>query len=101
MGFLNKEFMPLAHECIDLAQQAAPGLQGTLALDLHAVADPGLGAAIDVAGAAANNQVADPDLLECIRESAFSLHLPPSAATGRVMFLLTLPIEARSDGGGQ
>ncbi len=90
--------MPLAHECIDLAQQESPHLKGTLALDIETIADPQLGAVIDVAGAAPSNEVVDAVLLECIRESALSLRLPPSSATGREKFMLTLRVEPESDG---
>ena len=89
--------MPLAQECIERAQERSPSLKGMLALLLETISDEKLGAVVDVAEAAPNNEVAEPELLECIRETAYSLRLPPPRSTGREKFLLTLPIEAPAD----
>lgn len=96
---LNKDFMPLAHECIDRAQKRVPGMRGMLALGIETVADRELGAVVEAADAAPNNEIGDPDLLECIRESALSLRLPPPPANGREKFMITLPIEPEGDAG--
>ena len=98
VGYLNKEFMPLAHECIERAQERSPSLKGMLALSLETISDEQLGAVVDVAEAAPNNEIANPELLECIRETAYSLRLPPPPSTGREKFMLTLPVEP-TDGG--
>lgn len=93
MAALNRQFMPLAQDCITRAQKDQPALHGLLALSIETLADEEHGAVVDVAEAAANNEVAQSDLWECIRESAYSLSLPPPPARGREKFMLTLPID--------
>jgi hypothetical protein len=94
---LNRDFMPLAQECIERAQERSPALKGMLALSLETLSDGQLGAVVDVAEAAPDNEVAEPELLECIRETAYSLRLPPPRTNGREKFLLTLPVEPAAD----
>jgi hypothetical protein len=89
---LNRDFMPLAKECVDQAQARAP-VTGLIALAMETVADEQLGAVVDVAAPAPTNQVVDPLLFECLRESAFSLSLPPPPAGGRMKALITLRMD--------
>lgn len=101
LGALNRDFMPLAHECISEAQRRNPRLAGLLAIGLETAADKELGAVVEAADPTARSRIEDPELLECIRESALSLRLPPPPASGREKFELTLPIEpdeAKGDG---
>lgn len=99
--YLNHGFMPLAQECIERAQEQAPALKGLLALSLETLSDEQLGAVVDVAEAAPNNEISNADLLECIRETAYSLRLPPPPTQGREKFVLTLPIEPAVDMGSR
>lgn len=70
---LNHEFMPLASECIDQARARTPGLHGLLAFSmLLAPTDAGK-AIVSSIKLRPDNQITDPDLFECIRESSFSL----------------------------
>lgn len=94
---LNRQFMPLAQDCISRAQAENPSLHGMLALAIETLADEEHGAVVDVAGAAPNNEVVHAELWECIRESAYSLSLPPPPGRGREAFVLTLPLEAAGD----
>ncbi len=96
---LNEDFMPLAAECIEEAQARIPQLAGMLAIGLETIADEELGAVVEVAEAAPASTVLDPLLLECIRESALSLTLPPPLTSGREKFELTLPIGPDAGGG--
>lgn len=96
---LNRDFMPLANECIEQAQQRAP-LAGMIALAMETVADEQLGAVVDVAEPAPSSQIADPLLFECLRESAFSLTLPPPPTGGRMTAMLTFRVDAPSSGSG-
>jgi hypothetical protein len=96
---LNQDFMPLASECIEQAQARTPQLKGMLAIGLETIADEELGAVVDLADPAPTNDVLDPLLLECIRESAFSLTLPPPLTSGREKLEITLPIEPAPDTG--
>ncbi len=94
---LSQQFMPLAQDCIERAQREKPALRGLLGLSLHTLADAEHGAVVDVAEAAASNQIEDSALWECIRESAYSLSLPPPPSHGREAFELTIPVDAAGD----
>jgi hypothetical protein len=90
---VNREFMPLCQECIEQAQERAPQLRGMLAIGVETLADEDVGAVVDVAQAMPENEIPDPDLLECVRESALSLTFPAGLTTGREKFMLTLRID--------
>jgi hypothetical protein len=93
MQKLNEDFMPLADECIEQAQERTPGLAGMVALDLEVIAEEDLGAVVEFAGPAERNEIHDDELFECLRESAYSLGLPPlPGASGQERFMLTLPV---------
>jgi hypothetical protein len=96
---LNRDFMPLAKERVDQAQQRTP-ITGLVALSMETVADEQLGAVVDVAEPAPSNQVVDPLLFECLRESAFSLSLPPPPTGGRMKALITLRMDDSPSGSG-
>ena len=95
VSFLNREFMPLAAECIEQAEERLPALTGMLAIGIETIADEQLGAVVDLADPAPTNEVADPLLFECIRESAFSLSIPPPLTSGSEKFELTLRVGQR------
>lgn len=92
---LNHDFMPLADECIERAQETSPQLAGMLILGIETVADQELGAVVEQAEPSPRSSVSDPGLLECIRETALSLRLPPPPASGREKFELSLRIEPK------
>lgn len=92
VAYINEEFMPLASECIEQAEARSPRLSGMLAIGLETIADAELGAVVDAADPTPTNNVVDPLLLECIRESALSLTIPPPLTSGREKFELTLPV---------
>jgi hypothetical protein len=96
---LNRDFMPLASECIEQAQERAPQLSGLLVLGFETIADEQLGAVVEVADPTPRNAIADPLLLECLRESALSLSLPPLPANGRDKFEVSIPVEPAGDAG--
>jgi hypothetical protein len=96
---LNRDFMPLAKECVDQAQQRTQ-ITGLIALSMETVADEQLGAVVDAAEPAPSNQVVDPLLFECLRESAFSLSLPPPPTGGRMKALITLRMDDSPSGSG-
>ncbi|MCE9577324.1 MAG: hypothetical protein K8W52_29515 [Deltaproteobacteria bacterium] len=85
---LNREFMPLASECIDLAQARNPALTGTLILQISLAPGDHGKAIVAAVKPRADNTIADPELLECIRESSFSL----DALVSPYDFDLTMPI---------
>jgi hypothetical protein len=92
LGALDRDFMPLASECIEQATERSPALRGMIALELELVADAELGAVIDTAKYPERNEVHDDELLDCIRESALSTTLPPPPEGGREAFMLTMPV---------
>jgi hypothetical protein len=96
---VNRDFMPLASECVDQAQARAPQLAGMIALSMETVADEQLGAVVDVTEPAPSNQISDPLLFECLRESAFSLTLPPPPIGGRMKVMITLRVDPPSGPG--
>jgi hypothetical protein len=59
-------------ECIDQAKARNPRLHGMLALSMS-VAPTDTGKVIVSATPTGNNQIEDAELLECIRESSFSI----------------------------
>ncbi|HMG23115.1 MAG TPA: hypothetical protein VK607_17385 [Kofleriaceae bacterium] len=91
---LNKEFMPLASECIDQAKARKPRLQGMLAFTM-VLAPTGDGKTIvSSVKAMANNQIDDPELFECIRESSFALE----GLKAPHDFTITMPIQPEGSG---
>ncbi len=84
--------MPLAKECIDQAQARAPQLSGMLWMDVEVAALEDVGGVIDRAEPAANNELRDDELIECIRQSALSVILPKTAPGGREGFTLSLRV---------
>ncbi|HEX3483385.1 MAG TPA: hypothetical protein VHT91_50585 [Kofleriaceae bacterium] len=93
---VNRDFMPLASECVEQAQARLPQLAGMITLSMEMVADEQLGAVVDVADPAPSNQIGDPPLFECLRESAFSLTLPPPPTGGRMKVMITLRVDPPS-----
>lgn len=89
---LNRDFLPLADECIEQARERKPALQGMLTISLELVADPELGAVIDSTEYPAANEVHEDELLDCIRETALATTLPPPPAGGREGFMITLKV---------
>lgn len=96
---VNRDFMPLASECIEQAQARVPQLAGMIGLSMETVADEQLGAVVDVAEPAPSSQIVDPLLFECLRESAFSLSLPPPPIGGRMKVMITLRVDPPSGAG--
>jgi hypothetical protein len=90
VDYINEDFVPLASECIDQAEQRNPQLTGMLAIGLEIVADEALGGVIDRAEPAARNQVRDEELIECVRQSALTVVLPAPLITGRESIEITL-----------
>jgi hypothetical protein len=92
VSHLNREYMPLARDCIQQAQERSPELQGMLTLAIATAADE-LGAVVESAEVPAGSAVQEDGLTECLRESAMTLTFPPPLTAGREQFQLTLRIE--------
>jgi hypothetical protein len=91
---LNKEFMPLASECIDQARARKPRLAGLLAFTM--VVAPTENGRVIVASLKLrpDNQIEDPELFECIRESSFAL----DGLAAPHDFDITMPIQPGGSG---
>lgn len=90
MDVLNRDFMPLATECVERARERAPNLDGLLVIDLSIATDENLGAILEAVDAADENEVEDADLFECIQQTMLSTMLPPPLRDGREIFQIRL-----------
>lgn len=86
---VNRELSTLTDECITAATERGSKLDGTLAMDVNAIADPELGAVIDTVEVTTGGTVDDAALLECVRESALSMVLPAPEG-GSVAFMVSM-----------
>jgi hypothetical protein len=92
MRVINHELMPLVSECFDQASERDPKLRGTLALNVELAGTEELGGIIEtVEPAQDRNQLQDDELIECVRQSAFSIQLPAPTKSGRTSRQLTIP----------
>lgn len=96
MDALNRDFMPLADECIAEATARLPELEGMLAIGVEVVGDAELGSVIETVSAGELNEVDDALLWECMEQTALSTMLPPPPeGVEEEAFMLTLPIESQ------
>lgn len=89
---LSEDLLPLVHECEALAREHHPDLAGLLNLNVELLGDEDIGGVIDSLEPAPDNEVVDPGLLECVRESLLSTTLPPPDQGGRDAMMLSLRI---------
>ena len=89
---MNEELMPLADECYALARDTNPELEGLLVLDIDIIGDEEIGGVIEAVRPGEANELVDPDLLECMRESLFATTLPEPEESGRDAISLSMPL---------
>ena len=92
VAVLNRDFIPLVAECFDQAHARNPRLGGMLALNVSLAHAEGVGGIIESVEPGPGNQVRDPEMLECVRQSAFSVELPEPKRSGRNQRFLTIPL---------
>jgi len=96
VAVLNRDFIPLVSECYDQAHERNPKLSGMLALSVSFAHAEGVGGIIESVEPGPGNQVPDEDLLECVRQSAYSIELPEpqdeKGRSGRNERFLTIPL---------
>lgn len=97
MKTMNEELMPLVDECFALARATNPALKGELRLNVELLGDAELGGVVDSVEPDANNELGDPGLVECARESILATTLPPPPQGGRDAFMLSLKLGAEDD----
>lgn len=95
---LSEELLPLVAECEQLARARQPGLAGLLNLNVEILGDEELGGVIDSLETAADNEVVDPGMIECVRESLLATVLPAPDQGGRDSVMLSLRIGPELDG---
>jgi hypothetical protein len=98
---LNRDFIPLVSQCFDQAKERRPALRGMLALDVKMASAEGIGGVIESVEPAEINELNDDELIECVRQSAFSIELPTPKSDSRGEFQLTIPFGIRVDAGAQ
>ncbi len=93
MRVINHEFMPLVGECYDQARERNPRLRGMLAVNIELAGAEDVGGSIieTVEEATDLNELHDDELIECVRQSAFSIQLPAPIKSGRTARQLTMP----------
>ncbi|WP_434416617.1 hypothetical protein [Nannocystis pusilla] len=87
---LSRDLMPLVDECHALVREEHPGLAGMLVLDLEILGDEDIGAVVNTLEPGKGNEIAEPALLECVRESLLATTLPPPEQGGRDAISLSM-----------
>jgi hypothetical protein len=92
---VGKQLVSLATACHEQALERQPRLGGMLALNVHLALAEGIGGIIESVEPASGNQIGDAQLIECIRQSAFGIELPPPSASHDTNQTLTISLPAR------
>lgn len=87
---LNAQFGPLLDQCFDQARERGVNQRGMLALSVHLASAEGVGRIIESLEPADINEVDDAELIDCLRQSAFTVDLPEEGS-GRTDFQMTIP----------
>jgi hypothetical protein len=90
---LQDDFMPLVDECYQLALERTSALAGRITLRFEIVGDESVGGVVEDVEFTDQNQISDPELLECVRETTFSLVFPPPRGSGREGLQLDMHFE--------
>jgi hypothetical protein len=96
---VNRELMPMVAECVDEAQARDPRLHGMLALGVKLASTEGVGSIFESLEPTDANEVRDPALIDCIRQSAFTVSLPMPKANSLHEGVLTIPVDPVADAG--
>ena len=70
-----------------------------LALGVKLASAEGVGSIFESVEPTSANEVDDPEMIDCIRESAFTISLPMPKANSLHQGVLTIPIDAAPDAG--
>ncbi|HTV23269.1 MAG TPA: hypothetical protein VMG12_31490 [Polyangiaceae bacterium] len=97
---INEQFLPLAEQCFDQAKERGVRGSGMLALQVKLAGAEGVGRIIESLEPAPDNAVPDAELIDCMRQSAFTVDLPPPSETGGSSFEMTMPFEGASADAG-
>jgi hypothetical protein len=96
---LNEQLLPLVDQCFDQATERGVRGRGMLALQVKFAGAEGIGRIIESVEPTESNAIGDPELIDCVRQSAFTVDLPPPTASGASEGMLTIPFEGAPDAG--
>jgi hypothetical protein len=96
---MNQQLLPLVAQCFDQAKERGVRGNGMLALTVKLTGAEGIGRIIESVEPAPNNAIPDPELIDCVRQSAFTVDLPPPTEGGMSEGVLTIPFEGAPDAG--
>jgi hypothetical protein len=91
-GSLDREYIreavravtPLLAECYELAREEDPTLEGRLIVEFTIGGDPEVGGVVEQSAVAEDSALRHPVLDECVRETMYTIELPPPEEGGRV-----------------
>jgi hypothetical protein len=86
---ISTQLGPLVDECFDQARERGVEQRGMLALSVKLASAEGSGRIIETLEPAMSNYI-DAKLIDCVRQSAFTVDLPVEG-TGRTDFEMTIP----------
>jgi hypothetical protein len=90
-----RELIPVIRECYENALQDDPALGGKLVMKFEILGDEEVGGVVDqVEVDAEQSTIGDADMRECMRESMYTLELPPPDAGGSVFVTYPFVFEA-------
>jgi hypothetical protein len=87
---INAQLGPLIDQCFDQAQERGVNQRGMLALAVKLASAEGVGRIIETLEPTARNAIDDAELIDCVRQSAFTVDLPDEGS-GRTDFEMTIP----------
>ncbi|MBV1862238.1 MAG: hypothetical protein KUG77_27715 [Nannocystaceae bacterium] len=93
MDAVSKDLMPLADECYEAALERDPSITGMVDINLEMVGDEDVGGIVESFELGGDNEIEDPEMIECIRETTLSTLFPAPNRTGRRSARLTLRFE--------
>lgn len=96
---LNQQLLPLVGQCFDQAKERGVRGRGMLAVEVKFAGAEGIGRIIESVEPTASNAIGDPELIDCVRQSAFTVDLPPPTSDGASDVMLTMPFEGAPDAG--
>lgn len=94
---LNEQLVLLVGECFDQAKERGVHEPGMLAIAVKLAGAEGIGRIIEAAEPAPGNAIDDPELIDCVRQSSFTVDLPPPTSSGGSELMLTIPFEGVPD----
>lgn len=94
---MTDDLLPLADECIGMARETDPQLLGMLVLNFEIIAEEEIGGVIESVSPGEGNEVSNPELLECLRESILATTLPAPEHGGRDAVSISLRLAPEGD----